>query len=448
MRVTFNWNPRPATAAAIGFLGLIAIGTVILSTPWAAATGRVAFLDALFTATSASCLTGLITVDTATAWSPFGQGVIMVLIQLGGLGFMTMTCLLSIALGARLGLRRRLGAQAEGRGADLGDVRWIVRATLIFTMVVEAIIFIALALRFHYTYGYDWQRSAWEGLFHAVSSFNNAGFALYSDSVIGFATDALILLPLAFGVIVGGLGFPVLLETYRHFTSRQRIRRRWSLTARFTWTGTAILIVAGTVLVAASEWQGLLAQFDGPYRLLNAFFAGISPRTAGFNAIDYAHAHPQTLVATDFLMFIGGGSGGTAGGIKITTVAVLLAAIGAEIKGRRTATAHGRSINRRVVRQALSVTAAAVILVLGSTFLILGMAPQFTSDQILFETTSAFGTVGLSTGITAGLPRDAQFILIVLMFAGRVGPLALATTLAGRVTTRLYEYPEERPAIG
>ena len=436
---------RPASAVAFSFLGLIMIGTIALASPWASAR-YVAPLDALFTATSAVCLTGLITVDTATAWSPFGQVVIVILIQLGGLGIMTVTCLLSILLGARLGLRRRLSAQAEGRG-DLGNVRWIVQATILFTLVIETVVFLVLLLRFHFGHGYGWARAAWEALFHAISSFNNAGFALYSDNLMSFATDAWVLLPLAFGLIVGGLGFPVLLETYRRLRTPYVLRRRWSLTARFTLTGTLVLGIVGTALML-TEWNGALAGIDAPNRLLNAFFAGVSPRTAGFNAIDYADARPQTLLAIDILMFIGGGSGGTAGGIKITTLAVLLATIGAEIKGRRIVSAYGRSISRRVIGQALAVTVAALALVVAATFMIITLAPQFSTDHILFEATSAFGTVGLSTGITPNLPRSAQLILVVLMFAGRVGPLALATTLAGRSTNRLYKYPEERPAIG
>ncbi|WP_407702438.1 TrkH family potassium uptake protein [Trueperella abortisuis] len=437
---------RPASAVALSFLSLIVIGTILLATPWASAGPPVAILDALFTATSSVCLTGLITLDTATAWTPFGQGVIMMLVQFGGLGIMTVACLLSILLGARLGLRRRLSAGAEGRG-NLGDVRWIVNATVVFTLAIEAIIFVFLTLRFRLGYGYSWARAAWEGLFHSITSFNNAGFALYSDNVMGFAADGLVLLPLSFGLIVGGLGFPVLLETYRRLRTPKYRRRRWSLTAVFTWMGTVVLIVGGVALML-TEWNGVLAGFDTPGRLLNAFFAAVSPRTAGFNAIDYAQARPQTLLGTDVLMFIGAGSGGTAGGIKITTLGVLVATIGAEARGRRVVTARGRTLSRRVIGQALSVTFAAVGLVVGATFLILALSPGFTLDQVLFETTSAFGTVGLSTGITPSLPRYAQLVLIFLMFAGRVGPLGLATTLAGKVTNRLYEYPEERPAIG
>lgn len=446
-------------AVALGFLGVIVVGTALLAAPWSSASGASTPLsDALFTATSATCLTGLITVDTATHWSAAGQLTIMALIQLGGLGFMTMASLLALLTAGRLGLRRRLGATAEGRGIDLGEVAWVVRATVLFTLLVETLVMAVLTVRFHVGYGYGWGRAAWEGVFHAISGFNNAGFALYTDNVMGFAADAWVLLPLAFALMVGGIGFPVLLEVARRARSLHddRPHRRWSLTARFTLIGTAILVPTGTAMVALREWNGALAQVGGvdgreptaPVRLLNAFFAGVSPRTAGFNSVDYADFHPSTLLGTDMLMFIGGGSGGTAGGVKITTAAVLIAAIVAEARGDDSVISHGRRLGGRVVRQSLAVLAAAIALVVGATMGLLILAPQFTSDQILFEVTSAFATVGLSTGITGQLPVAAQFILILLMFAGRVGPLALATALAARSRDRLYDFPEESPFIG
>lgn len=438
----------PATGVCLGFLGLVAVGTGLLASPPAAPDGRpVELLDALFTATSAACLTGLITVDTASAWSTFGLVTILALIQLGGLGFMTLASLMGMVLGGRLGVRRRLSATAEGRGTDLGDVGWLIRATVIFTLAVETVVAAALTVRFHLEYGYPWARAAWEGIFHAISSFNNAGFALYPDNVMRFSADPWILLTLAGALMIGGLGFPVLLETAR------RIRGsggRWSLTARFTWIGTGILVVAGTVLVGVGEWSGALAAADDRpgIRLLNAFFAGVSPRTAGFNALDYANFNPSTLLGTDVLMFIGGGSGGTAGGVKITTAAVLLAAIVAEARGSRSVDSHGRAIPPRVIRQALAVLAAALVLVFGSTMMILVTAPWAAMEDVLFEVVSAFATVGLSTGITADLPPVAQLNLIVLMYAGRVGPLVLAAALAARARDRLFDYPEERPFIG
>ena len=449
---------HPALMVGQGFLTVIVIGTILLMMPFATPSGRppANVLDALFTATSATCLTGLITVDTETFWATGGQVIIMLLIQIGGLGIMTMASVLALIFAGRMGIRTRLSAAAEGRGADLGEIRWVVRATLLFTLIVELLVAVVLALRFHVGYGYGWGKASWQGLFHAISGFNNAGFALYTDNVMGFVADAWILLPLAFALMVGGIGFPVLLEVYRasrgavraKLKGRRRVRHRFTLTTRFTVIGTAILVVAGFMLVLLGEWRGAMKDLDVPAKALNAFFAGVSPRTAGFNALDYGEFHPSTLLGTDILMMIGGGSGGTAGGVKVTTAAVLLAAVYAEIRGDSSVNVFGRRLAPRIIRQALAVATFALVLVVGAVTAILFIAPGFSTDNVVFEVVSAFATVGLSVGITADLPRAAQCILIVLMFLGRVGPLAMASGLAARYRGRVFDYPEERPFIG
>lgn len=433
---------RPQAAVATGFACLTAVGTAALMTPFAAADGHAtAPSDALFTAASASCLTGLVTVDTAGHWSVAGKVVILALIQLGGLGFMTLASLAMLLLSGRLGLYARDGAGAEGRGPDYGSVSSVVAATVAFTLIIEAVVAMVLAVRFLVGYGMGPRRAIWEGVFHAVSGFNNAGFALYPDNVAGFAADAWVLLPLAFALIVGGLGFPVLHELLRR-------PRRFSLTARLTFQGTAVLVPAGALLVGLAEWRGAMAGMAVPEKLLNAFFSGVSPRTAGFNTLDYGAFHPSTLLGTDILMFIGAGSGGTAGGVKLTTAAVLVAAVLAEVRGDRAVALRGRTVPAATLRQALAVLSFGVVLVVGCTTAILFLAPGFTTDQIAFETVSAFATVGLSTGITGELPLPAQLLLVALMFAGRVGPLSLATAMALRTGRRRYDYPEERPFIG
>lgn len=465
MRTRPRRGVRPATLVVSCYAVLITVGTILLMLPVSTASRAVtsgshevgnftSFPDAFFTATSAACLTGLITVDTQTHWSGVGQFVIMMLIQLGGIGFMTIASLFGLFVAGRLGLNRRAGARVEGRGVDMGEISWVVRATIIFTLVVEAFVALFLALRFYAGYDYGLSRSLWEGLFHSISGFNNAGFALYTDNVIGFQTDAWVLLPLAFALMVGGLGFPVLLEIWRHLRgwfdlcTRGKLPRRWSLTTRFTIKGTVGLVAIGTLMVGVAEWYGAMKNLSVPAKILNAFFAGVSPRTAGFNALDYADFHPSTLLGTDILMFIGGGSGGTAGGVKITTAAVILAAVIAEVRGDASVSVARRRINPRVLRQALVVLAFGLAQVLVAVLAICFLAPQFSTDQILFEVISAFATVGLSTGITSSLPVAAQFILIILMFSGRVGPIALATVLAARSRQRTFEYPEERPFIG
>lgn len=461
---------RPTTLVVWSYAGLITVGTILLMLPFSAANPSpegscepprigslclpTAVSDALFTATSATSLTGLITLDTATHWSMFGKVVIMLLIQFGGLGFMTLASLFGLFVAGRLGLNRRAGARVEGRGTDMGEISWVVRATVSFTLLVEFLVAVALTLRFHLGYGYTWGRAIWEGVFHAISGFNNAGFALYSDNVIDFQTDAWVLLPLAFALMVGGLGFPVLLEAWRHLKAwfsvrtRGQLPRRWSLTSRFTIQGTIALVVIGTLMVALSEWSNAMDGLTTKEKLLNAFFAGVSPRTAGFNALDYADFHPSTLLGTDILMFIGGGSGGTAGGVKITTTAVILAAVLAEIRGDSSVAVARRRLSPKVLRQALVILAFAIGQVIVAVLAISYLAPQFSTDQIFFEVISAFATVGLSTGITGSLPVAAQAIIIVLMFAGRVGPIVLATALAARPQQRIFDYPDERPFIG
>ena len=268
-------------------------------------------LSALFTATSAVSLTGLIVEDTATFYSPAGQVIILVLIQLGGLGIMSLASLSGYILTGRISLKARKTGAYEGRPITSGGILRTLIFTFAFTAVVEATIAVLVGARLMLGYGYSFPRAAWEGIFHAISAFNNAGFSTHSDNLVSFAADAWILLPLAAALIGGGLGFPVWAEL---------VRRRISITGRMTLWATGLLLLLGMVFFACAEWRGVLGPMPLGQKLLNAFFASASPRTAGFNAVDYGQAHPITLMGTDMLMFLGGGSAGTAGGIKVTTV--------------------------------------------------------------------------------------------------------------------------------
>lgn len=404
------------------------------------------FMTALFTATSAVCLTGLNVVDTATYWSHFGQAVIILLIQIGGLGIMTLATVASFLLVGRIGVRGRLNAAAEMRGRDLGEVKQIILGTISFSLAIEAIIAIVLTLRFYIGYDLSPGASVWEGAFHAVSAFNNAGFGLASTNLVPFVTDAWIIVPIALGIIIGGLGFPVLLEI------RHRLRTKTtlpiSLTMRFTLLGTVILLLLGTIGTAIFEWNGALSHLTPGYAVLAAFFHSVSTRTAGFNSIDLSHLHDSTLMMTDVLMIIGGGSGGTAGGVKVTTIAVLVAVLVAEIRGDEQVLVSGRRIPNRIVRQSMAVLMATAVVLSVSILTLQVLLPQFASHQIVFECISAFATVGLTTGITPQLPDFAQFWLVLLMYAGRVGPITVVAALAARNSKRLYRYPVERPFIG
>ena len=436
----------PAQYVAVAFGIAIVIGTLLLLLPGArAGEGSASPLVALFTATSAVCVTGLVVVDTPTYWSGFGQVIILGLIQIGGLGIMTLASLLGLLVFRRLGLRSRITAAAETKTVDVGDVRRVLAAVVGFALVFEGLTATVLTLRLWLGYDYAFGRAVRHGVFHAVSAYNNAGFALYSDNLIGFLTDPVVTLVLCMAVIAGGIGFPVLYELRHELLSP----RTWTVHTRITVATYAVLIGLGWVLITALEWgnDGTFGTLGVGGKLLGGFFHAVMPRTAGFNAIDYADATPATLLVTDALMFIGGGSGGTAGGIKVTTFSLLAFVILAEARGQHDVTVGKRRIPRQAQRQALSIALLGVGVVFASTVLLLALT-GLSLNQVLFEVVSAFATVGLSTGITAQVGTGGQLLLTALMFLGRLGPITLASALALRHRPRLYELPEERPIIG
>lgn len=446
-RQWFAGMRHPSRVVAAGFAAVVLLGTVLLMLPVASESGvATSWVVALFTATSAVSVTGLFVVDTPTYWSTFGELVILGLIQVGGFGVMTLASLLGLLVVRRLGLRMQRSAQAETKSFGLGEVRRVVAGVIVLSLVVEVLTAAVLTARFAAGYGKSFGQAAYLGVFHGVSAFNNAGFGLFSDSLIGFAADPWICLPIVAAFVLGGLGFPVLFEVIRHVRRRQR---RWSMHARITLSVYAGLAVFGTVAVTAIEWSNpaTLGQFGTGGKLLVGFFQGMSPRTAGFNSVDTGALQPATLLITDVLMFIGGGSAGTAGGIKVTTFALLAFVMLAEARGEPSVHAVGRKVPREAHRQALTVVLAGTGMVLVATLALLIMSP-FRLDAVLFEAVSAFGTVGLSTGITGELPAAGQIILVVLMFAGRVGPITLASALALRERNRRYDLPEERPIVG
>lgn len=430
----------------LAFLIAILIGTVLLMLP-ASRSGpdSAPFLTALFTATSAVCVTGLIVQDTPTYWSAFGQGVILALFQVGGLGIMTGATLLGLLVTRRLKLSSRLVAQAETKSLSLGDVTGILRLIVMVTVTVELLTAAVLALRLRLAYDNAWGEAAWHGLFQAVSAFNNAGFSTHSDSLSGFALDPAMLIPIMAAVVIGGLGFPVLFEL------RQGIRKpaRWSVHTKITLLGTAFLLALGLVATAAYEWTNpaTLGAFDWPGKLMNAASHSVMARTAGFNSIDVGSMRIETLAVTYALMLIGGGSAGTAGGIKVTTFFLLGFVVWAEIRGRNDTTAFNRRIGTHVQRQALTVVLLAAGMVSAGVLILLSVT-SFPLQDVVFEVVSAFATVGLSTGITADLPTSGQLTIIVLMFVGRVGTITLASALALQERYVPYRYPEERPIVG
>ncbi|MGH8983515.1 MAG: TrkH family potassium uptake protein [Acidimicrobiia bacterium] len=437
---------HPGRLVAIAFASVITIGTVLLSLPLATSSGaRPPVLTALFTATSATCVTGLIIVDTPTYWSGFGQTVIAALIQLGGFGIMTFASILAVAASRRIGLRFRMATQAETGTLELGDVRRILFGVTVFTLLFEGMLAVVLTGRLWLSYDESFGRALGDGVFHSISAFNNAGFALFSDSLEGFVTDAWITLSVAVAVIVGGIGFPVLLELRRSPFRPST----WSMHAKLTVGTTAVLIVVGAAAFLAFEWSNpeTLQGLDNDGKALGTIFQSVTPRTAGFNTIDFSEMRESTWLVTGVLMFIGGGSASTAGGIKVTTFALLGFVIWSELRGEPDVNVFGRRAAGASQRQALGIALLGVGVVVISTLILLVITP-FPMSQVLFEAISAFSVVGLSTGITGELTSTGHVLIIVMMFLGRIGPATLGAALVLRERDRLYRYPEERPIIG
>lgn len=445
-RVVLPALRHPSQVVVVSFVLVIAVGTALLSLPASrAGSGRATVVDALFTATSAVCVTGLVSVDTPEHWSSFGHVVILALIQVGGFGIMAMTTLLVLVVSQRVGLRDRLNAAAESQALGLGGVRGVLLGVARTSLLFEAAGAAVLAVRLATTYDEPTGRALWLGVFHSVSAFNNAGFALYSDSLVGFADDPLVTLSISGLVFAGALGFPVLIELRR----RWHTPRSWTLHTKLVMATMSVLFVIGTAMYLVLEWSN--RRTLGPMGVLDkavaAVVLSVQPRSGGFNSVNTGDLNTETLLGTDVLMFIGAGSAGVGGGIKVTTFVVLLFVIITEIRGDDSVTAFRRSIPREVQRQALSVALVSVAVVLGATALLL-MLTDFTLDEVLFEAISAFCTVGLSTGITADVGQGGHLLLTALMFVGRLGPITFASALALRSRPRRYELPMERPMIG
>ncbi|PJI95028.1 TrkH family potassium uptake protein [Luteimicrobium subarcticum] len=435
----------PARLAVASFAGVIVVFTILLCTPWAARSGRGApFVDALFTATSAVCVTGLTVVDTGTYWSTAGQVVILLGIKVGGLGVMTLASILGLAVSRRLGLTQRMLAATEVKTSRLGEVGSLLRVVIVTSTAIELLLAVWLFPRFlllHQGVG----SAAWHSVFYGVSAFNNAGFVPTADGLAGHAGDWGLCLPIAFGVFVGSLGFPVILNLMRN---RRRVDR-WSLHAKLTITTGLALVAAGAVLFLAFEWgnPGTFGPLGVGDKVIAAVFQGVMPRSGGFSTVDVGSMHETSWLIGDALMFVGGGSASTAGGIKVTTLAVMLLAIRAEARGDRDIEAFDRRIPPDTVRLAIAVTFIGATIVLVSSLLLLEIT-GLTLDRVLYEAISAFATVGLSTGITPGLPEPAKYVLVALMFVGRTGTMTLAAALALRSRRRVIRMPEERPIIG
>ncbi|MFC7401179.1 TrkH family potassium uptake protein [Citricoccus sp. GCM10030269] len=435
----------PVRLIILMFVVAIVVGTGLLMLPISYQGQAPRLLEAGFTATSAITVTGLIVVDTPEFWTLFGQVVILILIKMGGLGVMTFATVLGMLISHRMGLTRRLETAAESRTEGIGDLRRVLLAIFTISSTIELSAAVVLFLRYWLGHGVDAGLAAWYGLFHAVSAFNNAGFALHSDSLMGYVGDPYISLTVVVCIVLGGIGFPVLVQLLKFW----RIPHRWNMNTRLMMLGTVLLVSAGTAMYLLLEWSNprTLGSLDVPSRILAAFFQSVTTRTAGFNTLDFGQMDPITLMGTDVLMFIGGGPGGTAGGLKVTTFGVLFFIMLTELRGENAVNVLGRRLARSAQREATTVVLLSVAAVTLGTAGLMALS-EATTDQLLFEAVSAFATVGLSTGVMADLPDAGQAILMVLMFLGRLGPATVAGALALRQRKILYELPKERPLLG
>lgn len=430
----------PARLLLLSFASLIAVGTVgLASIPGLYVGEPLGWLDALFTATSAVCVTGLIVVDTATRFTPLGQAYLLAMIQLGGLGILTFTTVVILAMGRRVSLRQRVAAgQGPEEVADL-EFRDVLRSVVVFTASFEAAGAAALWIAWIPTLGVG--KALWAAVFHSVSAFCNAGFSIFSDSLVGSAGSGAVVGIVMLLVVSGGIGFLTLTELRTHLSrAGGERRRRLSLHTRLVLVTTAALLGLGWAAFAALEWEGTLATLAPMDRVTNALFMSVTARTAGFNTVDYAAVAPATSLVTMLLMAVGGSPGSTAGGMKTTTFAVLALAAWARLRGRHEIAVAGRALPDDAVRRALALWVAGSVLVVGAVLLLAstdmgvaaGMAAPGGSDTflvLLFEAVSAFNTVGLSMGATPELSGGGQAVVIVLMYLGRVGPMAAAAAL-------------------
>ncbi|MFW5992154.1 MAG: TrkH family potassium uptake protein [Halanaerobiaceae bacterium] len=446
MRLFSKPDIKKFTASQIlvtGYFTVILSGTILLMLPYATPDGiGLNFINALFTATSATCVTGLIVVNTSSAFTVFGQLVIMILIQIGGLGIMSMSTLIAFILGKKITLKERMIIQEDLSQFHLSGMVRLVLYVLGFTAVIEGTGFIILFVRL--IQDYDFWRAFYYALFHAVSAFNNAGFDLFGNSLLNYTGDITINFIIIALIILGGLGFGVLSEIYNGFKFKKT-----SLQTKIVLVITLILLVSGFLLILLLEFNNLETMGELPLvdKLLSAFFLSVTPRTAGFNTLPTGALKNSTLFLVIVLMFIGASPGSTGGGIKTTTFGVMLITVWCMITGKNDIEIYNRRLDNEVILKAISIAFLSLGLIVTVT-IILTVLEGFDFIEVLFETVSAFGTVGLSTGITSHLSSAGRLLIIITMFAGRVGPLTLAVALAERKQKGIYHYPKEKVMVG
>ncbi|MFZ5632492.1 MAG: TrkH family potassium uptake protein [Bacillota bacterium] len=434
----------PPQILVLGFASIITLGALLLTLPVFTVPGKQTdFLTALFTATSAMCVTGLVVVDTGTHWTVPGQVLILLLISTGGLGFMTMAMIFFIIMGKQIGLRSRLLIQESLNQINIQGVVRLVKTILFFTLGTELLAACILGTWWGREMGPG--RGAWFGLFHSVSAFNNAGFDLFGDfrSLTGYKTDPVVNLTVTSLIIIGGLGFSVVYDLWKNYKEKKRL----SVHSRLVITTTAILLVTATILIMLLEWNAALRGLPLHGKILASYFQGVTPRTAGFNTVDLSTLRPTTLFLIVILMFIGASPGSTGGGIKTTTFSLLLLAAGSISSGREDIEIYRKRIPFSQVYKALTILLLAVLWVILVT-MVLTITEKADFLTLLFETVSAFGTVGLSMNMTPQLSEAGRVLIILTMFLGRLGPITIAFALAQKRIHSRRKYPEEKIIVG
>ncbi|MFQ6083071.1 MAG: TrkH family potassium uptake protein [Candidatus Aminicenantia bacterium] len=438
---------QPAQVLAIAFLITIFIGTLFLLLPVSTREGHISFIDALFTATSATCVTGLIVVDTPTYFSSFGQAVILILFQLGGLGIMTFSTLFLLARGKKISIKDRLRVQKDFLHSPIENIKSLIRDIFLFTMGIELIGAIILFLRWNKDFPSG--KAIYYSLFHSVSAFCNAGFSLFTTSLTQYQEDwtvNLVMLPL---IILGGIGFLVLKEGKDYFFNfKNRKKIRISLHTKLVLAMTSGLIILGGVIFWVLENQSSIKSLSWKGKIFTTFFQVITPRTAGFNTLDLSLLSSATILFLIVLMFIGASPGSTGGGVKTSTIGVLIAFLKSRIIGRESVNLFYRTLPLETIIRAFSVISLAFVVIFLSTFALFLTESSASFQTIMFEVFSAFGTVGLSLGLTPQLTTTGKIIIILTMYIGRIGPLTLLFALGREKAKGKFEYLEERVMIG
>jgi len=449
----------PARFAVLVFVAFIVLFTGLFSLPVATTSGESApFVDAFFTAVSVICVTGLATVDMATFWSPLGHVFVFIGVEIGGIGVLTLASLLGLVISRRLGLRQKLmaagdanplrirkGPVSESQAVRLGETRNLLATVAISVLVIELFVALLIFPRMLVA-GEPPLTAAWESIYISAMAFTNTGFLPTTDGLLPYATDWWFLIALMIGVVFGAIGFPVLYALAKGF----RHPRHWSLHVKLTLVTFFLLTLGGAIAYLLLEFDNpaTMGDLDAGQRILQSLFLSTMTRSGGFSTIDVAHLDGSSLLVTDMLMFIGGGSASTAGGIKVTTLAILFLAAVAEARGVDDMEAFERRIPSDVLRLAVSVVLWGATTVAVSTVLLLVITDDVPIDYILFDVISAFATSGLTTGFTASTSDAAQIVIALTMFMGRVGTVTLAAALAASTRRRLFRRPEERPIVG